>query len=156
MKGNEMDTYWQYRHLRTENHGVVTVAYHQEDRYTYKVCFGFCSPEDTFCKKRGRQEAVEERIDHSNRVFTLYRPEGYPLDHTFVDFLDYFYNKSAFKTNRNQYQFENEMHWPRWLPMFVAKWRYEINRPPGSFSNWLRANEIELTDKQRRFLYVYS
>ena len=119
-----MENYWQYRHLRTAENGVVTVAYHKEDRYTYTVCFGFCSPEDTFCKKRGREMAVEGD-KRPNRTFTLHRPEGYPLDHLFVDFLGYFYGESTYRTNRNQYLFESEIRWPRWLPKFVNTWRSE-------------------------------
>lgn len=122
---------WNWRHLRTRHNGVVTVAFQQVDRYTYRVKFAFCSPEDTFSKKRGRMEALglsyaeEGGINkQETRSFIVYRPEGYSLDATWIDFLEHFYCKSSFRRSKNRRQFENEIRWPRWLPEFIWSWRF--------------------------------
>ena len=107
-----------YRHLRSDKH-AVTVAYTRRDRYSIDCSFGFCSADDQFGRRLGREQAMEAR--EAGRIYTVYQPEGIHLDDAIWMFFalwvvpDDFQNLSD-EAKRKQ---AKHTHFPYWLDEFV-------------------------------------
>jgi len=110
---------WQTRHFRTSNQGVVTALYQLVDfseigrAYLYEVKFGFCSPKDIFCKKKGRLEAFD------GDVFYIYRFQGQSIDSAILGFLTSYVQNTMYANHRDRYYSEQYFKFPRWLECFL-------------------------------------
>jgi len=122
---------WYTRHFRTKNNGNCTVLYRRGcggkagselSKYRFLAMYSFCSPNDTFCKRKGRVEA------YNNKEFTMYLPPLKPhadritvqhqIDNMLLGFIRNIVSQAEINS-KNRYDYEQYFGFPRWINEFL-------------------------------------